>query len=281
MNNYDMKDILTPCILQTVVICCTIIILAVISVSAYRIKKEQERKWGSYIFTASVLLIIAIAIFSLCFYENRNVLDFISLASALISIILAVITIIYSYFINSRSSGQIDKLNKAAEDVSKATQLYELSAESLQDNIMKIISAVNRVEEKTTLILENSKASNNTANTDFSNFDLNKYVFGFVNTASPLGLMAVYACVKSKDKNKEFPLNLLGDENQAYCAGFLIATNSTGLLTVFIDFYQRKANVTACLPVFSDAINEWIEKQTNANGMVSLKEKIDAYFDAP
>ena len=94
-----MNTILTPCILQTIIICCTIIIITIIAVSAYRIKKGQQRSWGAYIYYASILSIFTISIFSYCFYGNRNVLDFVSLASALISIILAIITIIYSFYI--------------------------------------------------------------------------------------------------------------------------------------------------------------------------------------
>ena len=40
-----MNTILTPCILQTIIICCTIIIITIIAVSAYRIKKGQQRSW--------------------------------------------------------------------------------------------------------------------------------------------------------------------------------------------------------------------------------------------
>lgn len=77
-------------------------------------------------------------------------MDFVSLASALISIILAIITIIYSFYSNSQSASQVETLNKAAESVKRATTSYAESAESLQDNISKIITAVNRVEEKQT-----------------------------------------------------------------------------------------------------------------------------------
>ena len=39
-----MEEILTPCILQSIIICCTLIILSVVGVSAYRIHKVEERK---------------------------------------------------------------------------------------------------------------------------------------------------------------------------------------------------------------------------------------------
>ena len=37
-----MNSILTPCIIQTIIICCTIIIVAAIAVSAYRVHPLAE-----------------------------------------------------------------------------------------------------------------------------------------------------------------------------------------------------------------------------------------------
>ena len=101
-----MNQLLTPCIVQTIIICCTIIIIALVILSGYRIHKQQAFSSEGYIFISGILTVLAIAIFSYAFYSNRTVLDFISLASALISIILAIVTIIYSFYTNGRSIGQ-------------------------------------------------------------------------------------------------------------------------------------------------------------------------------
>lgn len=287
-----MNDILTPCILQTVIICCTIIILGLIGVSAYRVYVNDKRTWGSYIFSASVLLILAIAIFSFCFCGNRNVLDFISLASALISIILAVVTIIYSYFINSRSSGQIDQLNKAARDVSEATLSYTKSAESLQENIRKIIETVNNVEIKTDNIIGHlAKQQGNPNDNKFpnkdrkqkDNFDVNTYVDNYVKISSPLGIIAMYACIKAYETdNKEFLLNAFFDDGNlaAYCGGFLIATTSAGFIQVLIDFNTSSIKVLGCTEIIKHYVYGWISKFniSQVAGLKELKEKIDLYF---
>lgn len=278
-----MKEFLTPDILQTIIICCTIIIIGLIAVSAYRIKKEQQKTWDSYIFTASVLLILAITIFSYCFCRDRNVLDFISLASALISIILAIVTIIYSYFTNSRSSGQIDKLNKAAEDVSKATSSYATSAESLQENIQKIINAVNRVEEKTDQLLE-YKSSNkkNSYNLNNNSFDLPQYAESYINSSSPLGIIAIYACIKAKETNKEWCLNFFNSEyNQAYCAAYIISTSSTGLITSTIDFNTGIVRCYNFLEPIKACIDNWMQQNSilNVESFKDLKDNIDNYFN--
>ena len=87
------------------------------------------------------------------------------LASAIISIILAIITIVYSFYTNSRSNGQIEILNQSARDVQNASQSYKESADSLEANIAKIINAINRVEAKTDRILIHSLSEgSNTTN---------------------------------------------------------------------------------------------------------------------
>lgn len=274
--------LLTSSIVLAIIICCTIIILGTISVSIYRIYKGQQKDLGSYIFSASVLSILAIAVFSFCFYENRNVLDFVSLSSALISIILAVITIIYSFYSNSRSAGQIETLNNAAKSVEKATSSYSESAESLQENIQKIIFAITRVEEKTDRLLGVKSALNTGENNHLiANFDLEAYVKGFVDSASPLGIMATYACIKSKDTNKMCNLNIFPDEsNNSYCGGFLIAITSTGFITADIDFSSGNIKVHTYLPIIKQHIESWIEAFdfSQINGLLELKNNIDDYF---
>lgn len=283
-----MNMILTPCTLQTIIICCTIIIITIIAVSAYRIKKGQQRSLGAYIYYASILSIFTISIFSYCFYGNRDVLDFVSLASALISIILAVITIIYSFYSNSQSASQVDTLNKAAESVKRATTSYAESAESLQDNITKIITAVNRVEEKTDRLLDMTSISSSGANSGTNNhlvdFDLDAYIKGYVNLASPIGIMAMYACIKAKDTKREWNLDIFANEyNKIYCGGFLVSTTSAGFITVDVNFSNGNVSVANYLQDVKKYILEWLESFdfTKIEGLQSLKDSIDSYFDNP
>lgn len=239
-----MNEILTPNILQTIIICCTIIILGLIGVSAYRVYANNKRTWGSYIFSASILLILAIAIFSFCFCGNRNVLDFISLASALISIILAVVTIIYSYFINSRSSGQIDQLNEAAKSVSNATLSYSNSAESLKKNIEKILYRIDTVEQK---IDENSKlitsGATNASINSIGAPHIDNVVEGYVRSGSYFGNLALLASCYAAQHNKGVlslsNLNSVFDPQDKallhYMWGYIISSSALGVLQARID----------------------------------------------
>lgn len=279
-----MKNLLTSDILETIIICCTIIVLALISVSIFQICKEKEHRLGPYIFNGSVVVFISTSIFSYLFYGNNQVLDFVSLASAIISIILAVITIVYSFYSNSRSSGQVETLNKAAETVRQATTGYMDSATTLQDNIQKIIDAVNRVERKTDQILDTNGSLSSKSNNTFTNFDAKKYIQTYINIASPLGIMALYACIKSSDKNKPFNLDLFDNEPHiAYCGGFLVATVSAGLIFADIQFANNTAQVKVssyAAPIVKESVERWISTTGKSLEFVqSLKDTIDKYFE--
>lgn len=165
---------------------------------------------------------------------------------------------------------------------------YAESAESLQENISKIIMAVNRVEEKTDRLLGltsfSSSISGNGTNDHLVNFDLDAYIKGYINLASPLGIMVMYACIKSMDVNKEWNLNLLSNEsNQIYCSGFLISTTSAGFITLNINFNSGNISVTNYIPTVKSYILKWIESFdfTKFEGLQNLKNNIDSYFDNP
>lgn len=284
-----MENLLTPCILETIIICCTIIALALICVPIFQIHKEKEHRLGTYIFNGSVIVFISTSIFSYLFYGNNQVLDFVSLASAIISIILAVITIVYSFYSNSRSVGQVETLNKAAETVKQATTTYMDSATTLQDNIKKIIDAVNRVEKKTNEILDATKNQNGendalsqkaTNDSSQKNFNVDEYIKTYINIASPLGIMALYACIKSKDNNKPFSLYLFGNDlDVSYCGGFLIAAVSSGLISGDIQLTNNTVLITSYIQTVKESVEQWISTTGKSfDSIQPLKESIDKHF---
>lgn len=280
-----METILSirPCILQTIIICSTIVIVCLIGVSAYRVYKSQQRSWGSYIFLASALLLLAITIFSHCFCQDRNVLDFISLASALISIILAVITIIYSYYTNSSNSTQIEKLNKAAEDVRTATAIYSDSATELRDNITRIIESINKVDEKTDemmLMIQPTKTTVTNATTKRANMESYDEVANkFVGNLAPLQIIVIYICVKSKTTNKPWLIDLLPNSLQHSAIGILITLNSTGLIKINTNYKTVEVhNIHSTLEQKVVPLMGEIVKLDNLEGIKEIKQKIDEFF---
>lgn len=273
----NIEEILTPCILQTVIICGTIVILGIVGVGAYRISKEQQRSWGSYIFSSSIFITIAIAIFSMCYCGDRNVLDFISLASAIISIILAVVTIVYSYFINSRSSGQIEQLNKAAQDVSKASQSYEESAESLQTNIQKILNEIRGIGAKIGVDSDYEDTVRSGAKAELAE----TIITDFCSNTSPAGCLLIYLCGKLAEKKQVCKLaDIFAQDVILYYVGFSIALNSIGLATIIIDLDTHSIKSATISPLLLTGISKRLEREIEQKNQFveENKSKIDTIF---
>ena len=267
------------------IISLTLIALASCYLKYTRIKCGREHNPISYIFWGSITISVAVLIYSHCYCGNERVLDFFSLASAIISIILAIITIVYSFYTNSRSNGQIELLNNAARDVQKASISYSESAETLEINISKIINAINRVEAKTDKILiqslSESSSKSNVIDTEdkHDKFDVRNYVKTFIAISSPLGILSMYACVLSHDKSMPFHLSLVSDSDGVmYCAGFLVATTGTGIVNSSIDFNTGMVTVNDYVNVVKGDILEWLEKNPLQKPLDELKNRIDNYF---
>lgn len=282
-----MNELLTPCIVQTVIICCTIIIIALVGLSGYRIKKQLKQSWHGYVFIASILTILAIIIFSYVFYGNRKVLDFISLASALISIILAIITIIYSFIINNKSTEQIqslfttsNKLQEAATNVERASTQYEVTAESLHNNIDRILKKLDGIEAKVGL---GSDYENNIRTAAHAQLAENKNIIADFVRQSPLaGVLVFYACYMQIEKRKELNIKAVFDEDKAmYYVGFIMAANSVGISQITIDLDTMTIkNVAGLSAQNQDLITNRITTEIGNNNVfvIETKAKIDKYF---
>lgn len=308
-----MNDILTPNILHSIIICSTIVILSVIAVSAYRIRKVENRRitlkedkikvkdgyaLGSYIFLSSIVVLIGIVIFSYSFYAQESVLDFMSLASALVSIILAVVTIIYSFVTNTHTAGQFDKfgnavdhvnenvenlqvtaaeLQKVTDKVDRTTESYMNSADLLKDNIQRIIVAISNVSLKADEILlglDNSKSSSGSVPST-SNSKL--FIENYVNTSSWVGIMVMYLCSEAyKQDVKKIELKEIFDDVDvmSYCCGFLVAATSAGLLRTSIKFNEKQVEILNCDELTTNAINHWLES-VELDEMPPIKELRD------
>lgn len=248
------------CNMRILIFCCTVVLLALVGLATYRErcrknlaqdpKEEAKNRNWKYLFWASIIVGVGIMIFSERFYGNRNVLDFISLASALISIILAVITIIYSFYTNSRSTGQMEKLNDAAEKVQKATISYSNSAESLQDNIQQILRTLQEVKE----FAENTNKAINSPGSISSSYSSrsvlsgikiteaneDKLITDYINAGSFVGNLGLLACVYCKTKDNKFTLSIFNfpesdNFRSGYVCGYIIASAAFGLVNAKIN----------------------------------------------
>ena len=296
-----MNELLTPCIVQTIIICCTIIIIALVILSGYRIKQQLKQSWHGYVFIASILTILAIIICSYVFYRNRKVLDFISLASALISIILAIVTIIYSFYTNGSSIGQAEKLQEAAEKVQNATISYSNSAESLQKNIHQILQTLLEVREyaESTNNAVNGHNSNSISSDKSvisaiegakkSNTDIDKFTKDYINAGSFIGNLGLLACVYAQTKGQKFNLSSFNFTSSdvfmpGYICGYIIASSALGLVNATIN--NDEIHVTMVMENLQEKlehmINEYINRRENAeikDANMKIYESIKKMFD--
>lgn len=306
-----MNEILTPCILHNIIICSTIIILSVVAVSAFRIHKveecqknnsETEKKssscLGMYIFLSSIVVLIAVLIFSYAFYTDKKVLDFISLASALVSIILAVITIIYSFVVNSQTAGQIDKLTKtskslqtastkavesaeemknAAQQVVEASKLYDETAKSLDSNIQKILEKVLGIDRKLGTSDNYEDKGNPNSNPKYTDNDYSN----FCKRIPFVGCMLLYACYKIEETNIELKIgDVFTNDDAMYHLGFAVALKTIGLISVSIDIDNQTISDAIMPSNLKTYIDERIKNEINGDNeyFIEHKKKIDDYF---
>ena len=112
-----------------------------------------------------------------------------------------------------------------------------------------------------------------------SEFDIRKYIKTFIEISSPLGILAMYACILSHEKSMPFHISLLSDSyNTMYCAGFLVATAATGIVNSTIDFNTGMINVVEYVDIAKEDIEKWLESHTLQSPLQDIRTKIDSYF---
>lgn len=117
-----MNGIFTSCVLQTIVICISVIIIVSCVLKFIGLLKKPAEcghnngcdecyrvKKVSYKFVIAILVGIVVLLFSLSYYTIENLFDFMSFASAIVSIILAVLTIIYTYYTQGTTNTSAEK----------------------------------------------------------------------------------------------------------------------------------------------------------------------------
>ena len=306
-----MNEILTTGVLQTIIICISSLIalycIASIIKNLWGKKDDRkichlekknncetchEKKHLLYKLIVVFLVFLLVILFSHKFYANDNVFNFMSFASAIISIILAVLTIIYSYYTNGTTSSSVEKLGEATikiEEtlikVNEATQTYKASADKLSENIVSILDSINHVEEQTSRILIEQMENNQKETISGQSFNMNdKDVSRFVESASQLGTMALYAASLANERNNNFNLNVIWDSNQVwYSAGFIVSTSCFNLLEAEFNFQDD--NLYMSVSEFSKKlkaeVNSKVEKKIKdkEDFYITNKKAIDTYFE--
>ena len=301
-----MNEILTPCILQTIIICISSLLalycIASLIKSLARKKNNcetcplenknncetcHEKKHLSYKLIVAFLVFLLVILFTHKFYADDNVFNFMSFASAIISIILAVLTIIYSYYTNGTTSSSVEKLGNASKKiegtlikVNEASQSYKESADSLKTNITSLLNTITHVDQTANKLLESQGLNNKFDKQDLKDGLNDIIVKNFIELSSPIGNVLMYACIKACDNNEALMLeNIMENNTIDYCRGFLVAAKSAGLFKLKIWLDRSKGiEIIEYHPILKDRLFKFCNSM-ETEFYTRMIKKIDSLFE--
>lgn len=295
MNAFAYESVFTTGIVAFSVIAIVFaIVLLVNIVLKHKAKWEKPKECNAckktnrlhMYYIASILLFLLIQAFTYIMVNGNHyakVNEYFTFAATIVSIILAILTIVYSYYINASSTGQVEKLNKTSDEISEvstniseASKSIDVNATRLAENIDKILAQLDEVKQTTVSKLddlnqkvdaikavpnENISESSKTKKTKkIQENEDNKEVEKFINNISLLSKCTLLAAKYSLIYDKTFIYSdVVSDTNGDYMWGFLAATSAIG----FIGFDYNNGTIKVTW------IHEYI--QSNIEGILEKR----------
>lgn len=191
---------------------------------------------------------------------NNNIFDYLSFGSTITSLVLSVLAIFVTVQSSSDLYKQFTRIDNATETITTISKQLDgtldkitdveknltLTSNTITNQIDSIISRVDeklkeRMQETEHKLSEQinslniSTVSGKEQNSEEALDFVSKLKTYYLNSISATGALAIYACILSKDYNKEFILPDLLKGNELYAYGFLVSTISSGLLNAKIE----------------------------------------------
>ena len=210
---------------------------------------------------------------------NNNIFDYLSFGSTITSLVLSVLAIFVTVQSSSDLYKQFTRIDNATETITTISKQLDGTLDKISGVEKKLASTSNtitnqidsiisRVDEKLKERMQETehKLSEQINSLNISTVDIreqnseettdfvNQLKTSYLNSISATGTLAIYACILSKDCNKEFILSDLLKGNELYAYGFLISTISMGLLSVRIE-ENYKISCSASEYTQEDVIN--------------------------
>ena len=230
--------------------------------------------------------------------------EYFSFGSVIVSIILAVLTIVYSYYTNSRSAGQSESINGSAEEIKKASgeviqssQQISNDSRNLTENIEKILNKLDEVgntakeakeasSETNTILKEKSSIDiespiNNEINDSINKESDDKYVLEFIMRTSQFGKLILLGCKYSIETGKSFTVLQLFNEDREYMWGFLNATSAVKLIDFSVNesvFNITRINDIIKCNIEDIILNEDVDKDSDEKYNYEDFNRIKKYF---
>ncbi len=300
-----MQNDIAPSVTLIGIICATIIVLALIVLSGYRCARQAAAKDSKtldaiikanrwyYLFIGSLIITIGIFAFSKSYHSNTQVINFLSLASSIVSIILAVVTIIYSFVTNSQTYGNVNELNSAAdglnaqaEEMGRISDSIKSATQALDDKIAQMGSSIKQVDSKAEAIMQSLSHRNESQASEMpsgNTINVNEFVSRYLNILSPMGHVALYACVLSKDHNKYFSFDVLGKEDNSsiYSWGIIVASDAAGIIDTTRLNDRAEIICNAYIGTIKKRLMKWIEneKKDNESVLLPVINQVEEFFN--
>jgi len=238
---------------------------------------------------------------------NNAIFTYLSFGSTITSLVLSILAIFVTVQSSSDLYKQFTRIDNATETIKNVSiqidgTLAELkTAESNLQNTSKIISEqldniveqiddrfkthMKETEDKISKQLEESFNSTTDVRTQDVKPDPKMTEMAktyFLTKTSASGLLALYACSLSMEKNKTFELSNIFKENESYTFGFLIASLSSAIVLFTHD--DKNNQITCQKTLFSSQelysqIKERLTQQQLGRDYFDRLNTINVFFD--
>lgn len=237
---------------------------------------------------------------------NNAIFEYLSFGSTITSLVLSILAIFVTVQSSSDLYKQFTRIDNATDTINNASakidgtlsalQIVEANLTSsssiissqLEGFVEKIDEVVkNRMKETESNITETIAESLNNVVKPIETSIQDKgdqqteYTHNFILISSANGLLALYACALSAEKQKVFEISDLFKGNEAYTLGFLIASISAGLVQFTHDAPNNKITVQKTIFTKIDLYNEIkvrIKQQQLGSDYVDKVNYINSYF---
>ena len=249
-------------------------------------------------YVSGILVFIIIELVTgLCMSDSNHsdILSYVTFGATLSSLIMSVVAIIFTIVTSNRGEEQYKKIDSASERVTeslgqfmertdgidKSVSAFKETSGSIVEKMNAILDELNGIKndmsdlKRIAPMLEGSKAKVSSPE-EQGKHELDALAVRFVTVGSFSGNMALYACVLSKDSQKEFSIKDIDNQDDfMYKFGYLVAAVATGFIGGNISMGQCQISFyyEPLKKMLKEAIDKYIAGQT-----AEIREQIKEYI---
>jgi len=238
---------------------------------------------------------------------DNAIFNYLSFGSTITSLVLSILAIFVTVQSSSDLYKQFTRIDNATDTIKNVSSQIDDTLENLKDAEKSLQNTSRNISQQLNIIVDqidervktrmketegniykqfaesmnvNNDEQDQKIQQDLKNIEKVKGFFFSMTSAN--GLLAIYACSLSKEKNRIFELTNLFKGNEAYTFGFLIAAISTGLVHFTNDDMNNQ--ITCHDTIFSstetlEIIKNRLKQQQLGSEYLDRLNGIHAFFD--